>query len=262
MSQFRVLVVDDEPLAREIAVNLLRGDCEIDAVVECGDGESARDHIARDRPDIVFLDIEMPGVDGLKLADAIQGAGPVVVFMTAFSRYALDAFDVAATDYVLKPFSDARFHEALSRAKRRVRERRLGVLAGEMAAVAAELQPEDVHAPAEASRFLQRVTIKQGSRSIVIRAEEVTWIEAEDYCVMVHSARGHHLIRASLAWLEERLDPARFVRAHRTAIVNVEHVREMDDRNGLCLTLSDGTQVAVSRARKRQVEEAVGPRLR
>ena len=262
MSPFRVLVVDDEPLARDIAVNLLRADGEIDGVVECGDGASARDHIARDRPDIVFLDIEMPGIDGLKLADAIQGTGPIVVFMTAFSRYAVEAFDVAATDYVLKPFSDARFHEALSRAKRRVRERRLGVLAGEMAAVAAELQPEDVQAPPDASRFLQRITIKQGSRSIVIRADEVIWIEAEDYCVMVHSTRGDHLIRASLASLEDRLDPSLFIRAHRTAIVNVEHVREMDERNGLVLTLSNGTHVGVSRARKRQVEDAVGPRLR
>jgi two-component system LytT family response regulator len=262
MSRFRALVVDDEPLAREIAVNLLRADGEIEAVVECGDGESARERILSDRPDIVFLDIEMPGVDGLTLADSIQGAGPIVVFMTAFSRYAVEAFDVAATDYVLKPFSDARFHEALSRAKRRVRERRLGVLANEMATVAAELQPDDVQAPPEAPRFLQRLTIKQGSRAVVIRADEVIWIEAEDYCVMVHSARGRHLIRASLASLEERLDPALFIRAHRTAIVNVEHVREMDDRNGLCLTLSDGAQVGVSRARKRQVEDAVGPRLR
>src|SRR5215212_7822803 len=99
MSRFRTLVVDDEPLAREIAVNLLRADGEIEAVIECGDGESARERIATERPDIVFLDIEMPGLDGLKLADAIQGTGPIVIFMTAFSRYAVEAFDVAATDY-------------------------------------------------------------------------------------------------------------------------------------------------------------------
>jgi len=262
MTSFRVLVVDDEPLAREIAVNLLRADLEIESVAECGDGESARERIARERPDIVFLDIEMPGLDGLAVVDAIQGAGPVVVFTTAFSRYAVEAFDAAATDYVLKPFSDVRFQEALSRAKRRVRERRLGALASEMAAVAAELQQQDLPAPPGSPRYVQRLTIKQGSRSLVIRADEVIWIEAEDYCVMVHSARGRHLIRASLASLEERLDPAVFIRAHRTAIVNIEHVREMSDRNGLCLTLSDGTQLGVSRARKRQVEDAVGPRLR
>ena len=126
MTTFRVLVVDDEPLAREAAVTLLRRDPEIGGVEECADGLSARDSIARTRPDIVFLDIEMPGLSGVQLAEDLQSEPPVIVFTTAFSQYAVGAFEVAATDYVLKPFSDERFLEALGRAKRRVREKRLG----------------------------------------------------------------------------------------------------------------------------------------
>jgi two-component system LytT family response regulator len=174
----------------------------------------------------------------------------------------VEAFDVAATDYVLKPFSDDRFHEALQRAKRRVRERRLGALAGEMAAVATELHYAQPREEPRGPQVLDRITIRQGDRSLVVRADEILWIEAEDYCVMIHSTRGRHLVRASLASLESRLDPAAFVRVHRTAIVNVQHVREIRDRDGMCLTLTDGSQVAVSRARKRQVEDALGPRLR
>lgn len=262
MTAFRALVVDDEPLAREVVVNLLRADREIEAVFECADSATARETAERERPDIVFLDIEMPGESGLAVANAIQAQGPVVVLVTAFDRYAVEAFDVAATDYVLKPFSDDRFHEALHRAKRRVRERRLGALAGEMAAVATELQYAQPREDPRGSRVLDRITIRQGERSLVVRADEILWIEAEDYCVMIHSTRGRHLVRASLASLESRLDQSTFVRVHRTAIVNVQHVREMRERDGMCLTLTDGTEVTVSRARKRQVEQALGPRLR
>lgn len=263
MSGFRVLVVDDEPLARQAVVSLLRGDQEIEAIEECEDGAVARTAIERARPDIVFLDIEMPGVSGLELAGGLPGSAPVLIFTTAFSRYAVEAFDVAATDYILKPFSDERFVEALTRAKRRVRERRLGALAHQMASVAAELQPEDVPpGQAVASPYLQRLSLRHAGGSIVLRTEEIVWIEAEDYCVRVHSTRGSHLIRASLASLETQLDPKVFARTHRTAIVNLLHVRETDERDGLRLILSDGSQVAVSRSRKTQIESLLSPRLR
>ena len=264
MTKFQVLVVDDEPLAREVAVNLLRRDPEVAAVTECEDGLRAQRAIAETRPDIVFLDVEMPGLTGVDLAEGLQGAGPVVVFITAFSRYAIDAFDLAATDYVLKPFSDERFLEALGRAKRRVRERRLGDLAAQMSSVAAELQQGESGEPesASTSRYLQRLSLKHGEGTIVLRTEEIVWIEAQDYCVMIHSTRGKHLVRASLTSLEARLQPDTFVRTHRTAIVNVQHVRETRDRDGLRLALSDGSHVAVSRSRKSHVESLLSPRLR
>ena len=262
MTTFRVLVVDDEPLAREVAVNLLRSDSEVDRVSECADGLRAREVIADTRPDIVFLDIEMPGLSGVQLAEDLHGGIPVVVFMTAFSQHAVRAFDLAATDYVLKPFSDDRFLEALARAKRRVRERRLGELAGQMASVAAELQPTGSTGPSPDGPFLQRLSLKQGDRTLVLRTEEIVWVEAQDYCVMIHSTRGRHLVRGSLTTLEGQLDPNTFVRAHRMAIVNLRHVRETHDRDGLHLVLSDGSEVGVSRSRKPQVDALLSPRLR
>ena len=154
--------------------------------------------------------------------------------------------------------------EALGRAKRRVRERRLGELAHQMAGVAAELQhAEPGESPvAGSSQYLQRLSIKQGDRTLVLRTEEIVWIEAQDYCVTVHSTRGNHLVRASLASLEGRLAPETFVRTHRMAIVNVMHVREALDRDGLRLVLSEGTQVGVSRSRRSHVESLLSPRLR
>jgi two-component system, LytTR family, response regulator len=258
-----VLVVDDEPLAREVAASLLRRDPEVASVVECGDGLRARQMIEDGRPDIVFLDVEMPGLGGVELAEHLQSSGPVVVFITAFSRYAVDAFDLAATDYVLKPYSDERFLEALGRAKRRVRERRLGELAHQMAGVAAELQHgEPGGSSGGDSTHLQRLSIKQGDRTIVLRLEEIVWIEAQDYCVTIHSTRGNHLVRASLTSLEGRLAPDTFVRTHRMAIVNLTHVRETLDRDGLRLVLSEGTQVGVSRSRRSHVESLLAPRLK
>jgi two-component system LytT family response regulator len=261
MTRFQVLVVDDEPLAREAVVSLVGRDSEVATVAECEDGLRAREMIEETRPDIVFLDMEMPGLNGVQLAEHLQDGGPVVVFITAFSQYAVEAFELAATDYVLKPFSDERFLEALGRAKRRVRERRLGELAHQMAGVAAELQQGDP-APSGSPRHLQRLSIRQGDRTVVLRTEEIVWIEAQDYCITVHSTRGNHLVRASLTSLEGRLAPDMFVRTHRMAIVNLQHVRETQDRDGLRLVLSEGSQVGVSRSRRAHIESLLSPRLR
>jgi two-component system LytT family response regulator len=262
MKPFRVLVADDEPLARGMVANLLKGDPEIESVHECGDAASARAGIDRLRPDIAFLDIEMPGATGLQVAGALPEGGPIVVFITAFSGYAPQAFDVSATDYVLKPFSDERFKEALERAKRRVRERRLGELATQMATLSAELDGSEESTAADAHGYLQRLAIKDGDRTVVLKPAEIVWIEAEDYYVLVHSKHGRHLVRTSLASLEHRLDPRRFLRVHRTAIVNVEEVRAVRDSGRLLLTLTDGAEVAVSRSRRAHVESVVRPRLR
>ena len=264
--RFRVLVADDEPLARGMVAALAREDADVERVVECRDGGTLIDTLGHEPADIVFLDIEMPGLTGLEVAAALgaaSGSPPAVVFITAFAQYAAPAFNVDAVDYVLKPFSDERFLEALGRAKRRVRERRLGELAHQMAGVAAELQSgEPREATAGSAHHLQRLSIKQGGRTIVLRAEEIVWIEAQDYCVTVHSTRGSHLVRASLTSLEARLAPGTFVRTHRMAIVNLEHVRETHDRDGLHLVLSEGTHVGVSRSRRSHVESMLAPRLR
>ncbi len=263
MSLFRVLVADDEPLARGIVANLLKQDPEVTSVHECGDAASARDGLARLHPDIAFLDVEMPGATGLDVAEGLPENGPVVVFITAFSAYATQAFDVSATDYVLKPFSDDRFKEALERAKRQVRQRRLGALASQVASLSNELQHVAAEARApEPPGYLQRLALKDGDRTVILKVGDILWIEAEDYYALVHSKQGRHLVRATLASFEQRLDPRMFVRVHRTAIVNLEEVRTLHDAGRLVLTLSSGTEVAVSRSRRAHVEPLIRPRLR
>jgi two-component system, LytTR family, response regulator len=267
MTRFRALVADDEPLAREMVAALLRADPDVESVVECGDAASTRDSIARLRPDIIFLDIEMPGSTGLQIADSLDARGPAVVFITAFSNYATQAFDVSAVDYVLKPFSDQRFTEAVERAKRRVRERRLSELANQVASLSAELRDDDngplpPAAGGSAASYVQRLAFKDADRSIVVKTADIVWIEAEDYYVLIHAKQGRHLLRATLASLEQRLDPDRFRRVHRTAIVNIDEVRTMQERGGLHLTLSNGSEVAVSRSRRSQIESLLRPRLR
>ena len=259
MTRFRVLVAEDEPLARAMVINLVKLDGEVETVIECADAAAAEQALAHQRIDIALLDIEMPGASGLDLANRAAGEGPVVVFVTAFSRYAPGAFDVEAADYVLKPFTDERFAAALERAKRRVRERRLGELAGQLASVSAELRHGE---EAPASTHLTRLALRDGDGSIVLNAAEIIWIEAEDYYVMVHSTRGRHMLRATLASLDERLDPRTFLRVHRTAIVNLDHVREVIDEGRLVIVLSSSARVPVSRSRRRELEPTLLPRFR
>lgn len=258
MNGFRVVVVDDEPLARMMVASLIRRDPEVDTVVECGEAMRVPDVLASERPHILFLDIEMPGMDGLQVARLIDEAGPVVVFITAFSQYAARAFDVNAVDYVMKPFSDQRLADALERAKRRVRERRLGALANQAASLSAEgsgVKEAPPATEAAAAPYAPRLAFKVGDRAVVLKTEEIVWIEAEDYYVLVHSTRGRHLVRVPLASLEERLDPQCFIRAHRGAIVNLREVNELDHSDGAWLVMSDGSRVPVSRSRRRTVEE-------
>ena len=263
MTGFRVLVVDDEPLARAMVGAIVQADTDVAAVVECGDARQAHELIAEHRPHILFLDIEMPEMSGIGLAEMVDDAGPAIVFVTAFSQYATRAFDVKAIDYVLKPFSDDRLRDALERAKRRIRERRLGELAHELSSLSANLSGAARTAGAGRRRgkaYLQRLAFKVGDRSVVLKTSEIHWIEAEDYYVLLHTARGRHLVRVSMASLEAELDPTVFVRAHRAAIVNLDAVQELATADDSCLRLVDGTRVPVSRARRRQVEAAIGAR--
>ena len=244
MTRFRVLVADDEPLARGIVANLLKGDP--------GDRVGVRMRRRRQRsrghrpprPDIAFLDVEMPGATGLQVAGELPDAGPIVVFITAFSGYAPQAFDVSATDYVLKPFSDERFREALERAKRRVRERRLGALANQVATLSAELE----HDGARASRRMRRAICSvspsrtaidpwcsKPPRSSGSRPRTTTCCSTRSRAGTWCGPRWRRSNGASI--------PGAFVRVHRTAIVNVDEVRAIRDSGQLLLTLSDGAEV-------------------
>jgi two-component system LytT family response regulator len=261
MTRFRVLVVDDEPLARHMVAALLRQDEEVEAIFECAESRMAAALIREKRPDVVFLDIEMPEVTGLDLARAFTDDGPVIVFVTAFNRYAPHAFEVSASDYVLKPFSDQRLADALHRAKRRVRERRLGVLAQQLATLSSELRPDtEQETPPKDQAYAERLTFKHNDRTIVVKSADVRWIEAEDYYVRIHSDQGRHLVRTPLATLEAQLNPRDFLRVHRGALVNVHKVVEIRDGDGVTLVLNDGTEVPVSRSKRAAVESVIRPR--
>jgi two-component system LytT family response regulator len=256
--KFTVLVAEDEPLARAMLVSLLKRDADIETLIDCGDAQETRAALGRQPIHIAFLDIEMPGATGLEIASGLAAGGPAIVFVTAYSRYALPAFDVAAVDYVLKPFSDERLAAALTRAKARVRERRLGELASQIASVSAELKgTEPTPRP-----YLTRLPYRDSHRSLFINTSDIVLIEAEDYYVRVHSKSGRHMLRVTLSHLEERLDPKTFLRVHRTAIVNVGEVVELRDEERLVLLLSNGVRVPVSRSRRREVEAVLRPRLR
>jgi two-component system, LytTR family, response regulator len=258
VTRFTVLVAEDEPRARAMLVSLLKRDAEIETLIDCADADETRAALGRHRVDIAFLDVEMPGATGVEIASGLAARGPTIVFVTAHSRYALPAFDVAAVDYVLKPFSDERLFAALNRAKARVRERRLGELASEIASVPSELK---VTEPAPAG-YLTRLPYRDGHRSLFINANDIVMIEAEDYYVRVHSKSGRHLLRTTLTHLEERLDPKIFLRVHRTAIVNIGEVVEIREEERMVLVLSSGVRVPVSRSRRRDVEPVLRPRLR
>lgn len=233
----RAIVVDDEPLARDAIKSLLEDDAEVRVVGE-GTGKDGAALIARTRPDIMFLDIQMPEVDGFQLLDQVGAdAVPAVIFVTAYDRYALRAFEVHALDYLLKPFDDARFRDALAQAKKRARggtDTRL------------------VNLLASRTRFL----IPARDKSIVVDADQIDWIEAADYYVSIHAAGASYLLRESMDDLERQLDPRRFFRVHRSAIVNVDRVREVHPmfRGDCALVLADGTRLKLSRSRRKEFE--------
>lgn len=235
----RVVIVDDEPLARDAIRVLLKNDRDVRVVGEAS-GADAAALIARTHPDLMFLDIQMPEVDGFALLDQIgPDTVPAIVFVTAFDRYALRAFEVHALDYLLKPFDDRRFAEALKRAKERAR----GKLPSGIAELLAERTPK---------RFL----IPARQKSIVVDADRIDWVEAADYYVSLHEGKQTHLLRQTMDEIEKQLDSRKFFRVHRSAIVNLDRVREVHPlfRGDCALVLADGTQLRLSRSRRKAFE--------
>jgi two-component system LytT family response regulator len=232
MEKFRTLIVDDEPGAREGTRALLDQDAEIDVIGDCDNGADAATVIIEQAPDIVVLDIKMPDRDGFECLELIDPAvRPEVIFLTAYDEYAVKAFDIAAADYVLKPFSDARLAEAMARAKQRVRHNRQ--------------QP----------RTLQRLVVRTGRVTHVIDVGTIDWIEGANYYARVHCGRTTHLIRQPLFRLAEQLDPATFVRVHRSFIVNGSRVRQVQLGVEPTVVLESGTRLPLSRRYRPRLEE-------
>jgi two-component system LytT family response regulator len=268
----RVLIVDDEPLAREGIRLLLERDPEIEVVGECADGAEAVRAALEHEPDLLLLDVQMPEMDGFQVLRALpEEQLPVVIFITAYDHYALKAFEVHALDYLLKPFDDERFERALARAKAQLRRDQIGELSRNLAALLGAYDAMQARVggavtragPAATSSYLSRLVVKSGGRIVFLDAADVDWIEAADYYVRLHTGGKTHLLRESMAALEAKLDPARFARIHRSAIVNLDRVRELQPwfRGQHAVILKDGTRLTLSRSLRSRLEELLGHTL-
>ena len=268
----RVLVVDDETLPRQRLIRLLEEIPNAECVGECANGRSALDAIESILPDLVLLDVRMPGMGGLDVARALTGHVPFVVFVTAFDEYALSAFEVHAIDYLLKPVERERFVAAIERARTLVssttaaqrHERLLALLRDERRPArdteSGDLLPEPVpvgSAPSgDGTAFPRRFLVKGDGQMYFVGVDEIDWVEAYGNYVRLHVGKGVHLIRETLGNIERKLDPSRFARVHRSSIVNLDRVARMDlwGAGDYIVLLKDGTQLKLSRTYRDQLQ--------
>jgi two-component system, LytTR family, response regulator len=254
--EIRALVVDDEAPARERLVDLLRKDSEVRVVLEAAEGLVAVDMIRDERPDLIFLDVQMPELDGLGVIDAIGAAlMPLTVFVTAYDQHALRAFEANALDYLLKPYSDERYDAAMARAKCRLDEQSIREFGQRMLQLASMT--------AAGPRHLDRVVVKSAGTIRFVRTVDIDWIEAAGVYVNLHVGVKELLCRTTLHELIERLDPLRFVRVHRSAVVNIESVLRLEaiSHGEFEVILKNGCRTRISRTYRTQLERHLGQSL-
>jgi two-component system LytT family response regulator len=235
----RTAIVDDEPLARSNLSLLLRLDPEIEIVSECGSGADAPNEIRRTKPDLLFLDVQMPECDGFDVLELLgKDVPPALVFVTAYDQYAIRAFDAGALDYLLKPFDNARFERTLARAKQKIARDKI--------------QPQR----------LEFLTVKNAAQVTFVRLPEIDWIEATDYYAGLHVGEKVHLLRRSISELEQDLDPARFCRIHRSSIVNLDRVRglKLNQEGEYSVLLEGGVMLRLSRRYRKQLQSRLDER--
>jgi two-component system LytT family response regulator len=267
--KIRTLIVDDEPLARRRVRQLAAEEPDLEFVGECGDGTEALAAIAEHAPDLVFLDVNMPGLDGLGVAQKLpRERAPVIIFTTAYDQHAVRAFEARALDYLLKPLTAERFRAAVARAREHLAERRAGAAARGLLDLLAARQSEAASplsspAPAPAgseaqAAYLTRLTIKTDDRLVVLRAEDIDSIEAAGNYVSVHAGKESHILRDTLANLESQLPPEKFLRISRATIVNLDRVKELQPgfKGEHVVVLRDGRKLAMTRG-LREVEQAL-----
>ena len=253
----RTIIVDDEPLARRNLRVLLEKDPQIEIVEECRNGREAVKAINSLTPDLIFLDIQMPELDGF---DVLARVGPeqiqAIIFVTAFDQYALKAFEVHALDYLLKPFDDERFAYALRRAKSQIEAREINRISKRLLALLEERESQRSENPTGDKGYLTRLMIKASGRVVLLKVGEIDFIEADGNYAKLHVGRKSHLLREKMHDLEGRLDPAQFVRIHRSVIVNLDRIKELHPHfNGdYIVILEDGRQLRLSRTRRENLE--------
>jgi two-component system, LytTR family, response regulator len=251
--KIRVLLVDDEPLAREMLREMLQGDPEVEIVGESCNGREALTAIRAETPDLIFLDVQMPEVGGFEVLAALgKGAAPYVIFVTAYDQYAVRAFDVQALDYLLKPFDQERFDVSWQRAKAQLRRDQNGGMDKRILALLEEMKA--------GKNYLERLVIKASGRIFFLDTKEIDWIEAEGNYVSVHSGKKSHLLRETISSLESQLDPKQFVRIHRSSIVRLNFIQELQPwfHGEYRVILQDGIQLTLSRNHRDKLQEALG----
>ncbi len=242
----RTIVVDDEPLAREWIREHLQADDDIDLVAECEDGFKAVQTIDRLRPDLLLLDVQMPGLDGFGVLGMLEGGPPpAVVFITAFDRYALKAFDVHAIDYLLKPVAPERLHQALERSKERLAKKATEETAGELLELLREVR-----------RYPDWFLVKADGRSHFVRVKDIDWIESKRNNVVLHVGTSSHVYHDTTTGIESKLDPTRYLRIHRSTIVNIDRIKELHPwfNGDYQVVLKDGTKLTMSSTYKQKLK--------
>ncbi len=240
--KIRTLVVDDEPLARDRVKRFLRDETDIAVIGECGDGAEAIKAIRQEKPELVFLDIQMPEKNGFEVIKSLDAKSiPAVVFVTAYDQYALQAFDVHALDYLLKPFNRERLHRAVNRAREHIENRNRGALDQRLISLIADLKTE--------KKYLERLVVKSVGRVFFLRIDEIDWIEAAGNYVKLHVGRESHLIRETMNGIETKLNPDKFLRIHRSTVVNIDRIKELHPMfsGDYSVILRNGAELPLSR---------------
>ena len=253
MMRIRTLVVDDEPIARARVLALLGEEPDIEIVGECSTGPQAVSEITQKAPDLVFLDVQMPEMDGFEVARALgSDRAPAVVFVTAFDQYALRAFEIHALDYLLKPFSAQRFKAALSHAREQLAQRHATLLGRQLLEILPEVQKREP--------VSDRLVVKSSGRVYFVRMADIDWCEAAGNYVCLHLAAQSHLVRETMNHLEAKFDGRQFVRIHRSTIVNVDRIEELRSSfNGEhVVVLRDGTRLTLSRGYRDALQARLG----
>ena len=254
--QFGVLVVDDEPLARQGIRRLLEADPEVEIIGECADGSEAIEAIRDKRPDIVCLDVQMPECDGFQVLEAIdEESMPIVIFITAYDQHAVRAFEVHALDYLLKPFEDERFSEALQRAKSQIAQEKTGETVQKIARMLTAVRGGEARH--------DRIMVKSAVHITFLRVKEIDWVEAQGDYVSLHCQGKKHLIREKISDMEEQLPPDGFTRIHRSTLVNVARIKEMQPlfHGDYTVVLLDGTRLTMSRSFRDKVFQQLTHRV-
>ncbi|MEM1183163.1 MAG: LytTR family DNA-binding domain-containing protein [Acidobacteriota bacterium] len=244
------LIIDDEPLAREKVRGFLENESDITIVAECRDGKEALEALEEHRPQLVFLDVQMPEMDGFEVLSNVEPEHlPTVIFTTAYDQYALKAFDVHAVDYLLKPFDRERFQQAVARARSEVERRELGDMRGHIQALLEHVSERRPKPP-------QRLVIKSSGRVVFLKVDDIDWIDAAGNYVKLHAGGESHLLRETMSRLEDRLDSSKFIRIHRSTIVNIECIKELQQQfhGDYLVVLKSGQRLTLSRSYREKIQ--------